>query len=84
MCQDGAHLGVIRRFFGTDKIRFGVTSVQFPGEVRYYDRFSHALREIIDARIWAGLHFRTADVQGKRLGEKVAHYMATHYFQPLT
>jgi len=84
MCQDGAHLGVLRRFFGTDKIRFGVTSVQFPGEVRYYDRFSHALREIIDARIWAGLHFRTADVQGKRLGEKVAHYMATHYFQPLT
>jgi hypothetical protein len=33
--------------------------------------------------VYAGLHFRTADVQGKILGRKVAHYMARHYFQPL-
>ena len=84
LCQDGSHLRVLQMFFGTDKIRFGVTSVLFPGEVRYYDRFSGALNEIIDARIWAGLHYRTADVQAQRLGAKVAHYMATHYFQPLT
>ena len=84
LCQDGSHLRVLQMFFGTDKIRFGVTSVLFPGEVRYYDRFSDALKEIIDARIWAGLHYRTADVQAQRLGAKVAHYMATHYFQPLT
>jgi hypothetical protein len=80
---DGATLEVLQMFFGTDKIRFGVTSSRFPGETRYYDRFSDALREIIDARIWAGLHFRTADIQGKILGRKVVHYMATHYFQPL-
>ena len=79
----GAHLEVLRRFFGTDKIRFGVTSSRFPGETRYFDRFSEALKEIIDARIWAGLHFRTADVQGKILVRKVVHYMAKHYFQPL-
>ena len=79
----GATLEVLQMFFGTDKIRFGVTSSRFPGETRYFDRFSDALKEIIDARIWAGLHFRTADVQGKILGRKVAHYMARHYFQPL-
>jgi hypothetical protein len=54
LCNDGAHLSVLQRFFGTDKVRFGVTSVHFPGEVRYYDRFSEPLKEIIDARIWAG------------------------------
>jgi hypothetical protein len=69
-------------FFG-DRTRFGVTSSRFPGETRYFDRFSEALKEIIEARIWAGLHFRTADVQGKILGRKVAHYMAKHYFQPV-
>jgi len=83
LCQDGSHLGVLQRFFGTDRIRFGVTSVQFPGEVRYYDRFSDALKEIIDARIWAGLHYRTADVQPLILGRRAAHYMAKHYFQPV-
>ncbi len=83
LCLDGSTLRVLHRFFGTDKIRFGVTSVRFPGETRYYDRFSDALKEIIDARIWAGLHFRTADMQAELLGMKVAHYMETHYFQPL-
>jgi hypothetical protein len=80
---DGAVIEVLQMFFGTDRIRFGVTSTRFPGETRYYDRFSDALRELIEARIWAGLHFRTADIQGKILGRKVADYMAKHYFQPL-
>jgi hypothetical protein len=30
-----------------------------------------------------GLHFRTADVQAKQLGENVAGYMAENYFQPV-
>jgi PAP2 superfamily len=83
LCFDGAALPVLQMFFGTDKIRFGVTSSRFPGETRYFDRFSDALKEIIDARIWAGLHYRTADIQAKILGRKVVHYMATHYFQPV-
>ena len=83
LCLDGASLGVLRMFFGTDKVRFGVTSTRFPGEIRSFDRFSDALDEIIEARIWAGLHYRTADVQARNLGRKVARYMAKHYFQPL-
>ena len=83
LCNDGAHLRVLKRFFGTDKIPFDLTSRGFPGETRHFDRFSRALREITSARVWAGLHFRTADVQAKILGRKVAHYMAKHYFQPL-
>jgi hypothetical protein len=83
LCQDGAHLRVLQMFFGTDKVRFGVTSSRFPGETRFFDRFSEPLKEIIDARVWAGLHFRTADVQAQSLGRKVVHYMAKHYFQPL-
>jgi hypothetical protein len=83
LCLDGASLGALRMFFGTDKVRFGVTSTRFPGEIRSFDRFSDALDEITEARIWAGLHYRTADVQARNLGRKVARYMAKHYFQPL-
>jgi hypothetical protein len=83
LCLDGAYLTVLKRYFGSDKIPFQVSSVQFPGEVRTFDRFSHALKEIIDARIWAGLHYRTADIQAQILGRKVAHYMEKHYFQLL-
>ena len=52
-------------------------------KTRSFDSFSQALAEIIDARIWAGLHFHTADVQGQVLGKNVADYMAAHYFQPV-
>ncbi len=82
LATDGAHLEVLQMFFG-DRTAFDVRSSRFPGEVRHFDRFSLALSEIIDARIWAGLHFRTADVQAHILGRKVVHYMAKHYFQPL-
>jgi hypothetical protein len=80
---DGAHLEVLQTFFGTDEIAFDVTSSRFDGETRHFERFSQPLQEIIEARIWAGLHYRTADVQARQLGEKVVAYMQQHYFQPL-
>ena len=83
MCLDGAHLRVLQMFFGTDTMHFDVTSSQFPGQPRSFDSFSAPLEEITDARVWAGLHFRTADVQGQHLGINVAEYMADHYFQPV-
>ena len=70
-------------FFGTDNASFGVTSSRFGGETRFFNHFSEPLAEITEARIWAGLHYRTADVQGRALGEHVADYMAQNYFQPV-
>jgi hypothetical protein len=83
LCQDGADLRVLQIFFATDQIGFDATSSRFPGETRHFERFSQALAEITEARIWAGLHFRTADLQAQILGRNVANYMANHYFQPL-
>jgi hypothetical protein len=74
-------------FFGTDKVAFSVVSGRSLNGVRIaprqFDRFSQALKEIIDARVWGGIHFRTADVQGAVIGKKVAHSLRKHYFQPL-
>jgi hypothetical protein len=73
---------VLRSFFGRDKISFSVTSSRF-AQPREFGRFSEPLKEIVEARIWAGLHFRTADVQGAELGKNVAEFMEDNYFQPL-
>jgi hypothetical protein len=81
-CVSGAVLHTLRGFFGTDKVAFDVHSGRFPDQPRHFARFSHALKEIIDARVWGGIHFRTADVQGAVLGKKVAHWLKKHYFQP--
>jgi hypothetical protein len=82
-CNSSAIVHTLQNFFGTDKIGFDIQSSRFPGYSRHFDRFSRALKEIIDARVWAGIHFRTADVQGAVLGKKVAHYLRKHYFQPV-
>jgi hypothetical protein len=84
-CISGATVYALKAFFGTDKVSFTAVSNKCspaPCPPRSFDRFSDALKEIIDARVWGGIHFRTADVQGAVLGKKVAHYLQTHYFQP--
>jgi hypothetical protein len=80
---DSAMLSALKTFFHTNKLTLEVTSSRFPGETRTFDKVQEPLKEIVEARIWAGLHFRTADVQSKKLGRQVARYMAQHYFQPL-
>jgi hypothetical protein len=82
MCLDGAHIGALQSFFGTDEMEFDVTSFVVPGG-SHFARFSEPLAEIEDARVWSGLHYRTADEQGRQLGENVADYMTDHYFQPV-
>jgi PAP2 superfamily len=81
-CISGAVVETLQDFFGTDKIAFGTFS-GFSNSSRSFERFSEAIKEIIDARVWAGIHFRTADVQGAVLGKKVARYLREHYFQPM-
>jgi hypothetical protein len=80
-CVSGAVLHTFRTFFGTNEVAFDVHSGRFPGQPRHFSRFTRALNEIIDARVWGGIHFRTADVQGAVIGKKVARYMRRHYFQ---
>jgi hypothetical protein len=82
-CVSGAVLKTFQKFFGTDEVAFDVHSGRFPGQPRHFDRFTGALKEIIDARVWGGIHFRTADVQGAMIGKKVARYLRWHYFQPV-
>jgi hypothetical protein len=85
-CISGATVHALQAFFGTDRVSFTAVSNKCspaPCPSRSFDRFSGALKEIIDARVWGGIHFRTADVQGAVLGKKVVHYMERHYFQPV-
>ena len=87
-CLDAAHVTVLRMFFGDDPVggSFQITSTFVnPGgpAVRTFDTFSQPLAELIEARIWAGLHYRSGDVEGQRLGRNVANYAAANYFQPV-
>ena len=77
----GSVVATLQRFFGTDKIAW--TDTNNAGLTRSYTSLSQALHEIVDARVWSGLHFRTADEQSVRIARQVAKWREHHYFQPL-
>jgi hypothetical protein len=79
-CYTSASMHAFQSFFGTDEMTFYVTSSRFPGEQRTFNRFSDVVKELIEARIWTGIHFRNADVQAANLGREVERYTHTHYF----
>ena len=68
-CLSGAVLQTMADFFGRDKVVFTVTSGRslsgVPIPARRFERFSQARTEIIDARVWGGIHFRSADRQAQ-------------------
>ena len=91
LCIDGAHLNVLKIAFGDvpEGGGYQITSTSallLPADarVRTFTSFSQALTEITEARIWAGLHFRTPGVQAELLGRNVAEYAAANFFQAAT
>ncbi len=76
----GAMGETLKDFFGGDKMAWSDTNVA--GLSRSYTHFSKAIDEIVDVRVWSGLHFRSADEQAARIGRQVSKYRERHYFQP--
>ena len=81
-CVAGAVAEVIRREVGEDvPITFNSTVAntiphQFAGP-------DGLVSEIINARVYGGMHFRNSVEHGVRLGRKVGAWVDEHYFQPL-
>jgi hypothetical protein len=51
-----------------------VTSPTDPGSTHIYDNWAQITREVINARVWEGIHFRFSDQAGTHLGRAVAGY----------
>jgi hypothetical protein len=49
-----------------------------PGFARQWTTFTQGVDEVIEARIYAGIHYRTSDEVGARVGRQVARFVANH------
>ena len=78
----GAAQAVLTSFFGGQLAVEG-TSEGLPGVVRSWPSFSAAADEANLARIWAGIHFRTAVVTGRASGDAIGLYVVEHVAQPV-
>ena len=57
-------------------------AVTISGITRQWDTFSAGVEEVIDARVYSGIHFRNTDEVGARMGRQVARFVSTHALRP--
>jgi hypothetical protein len=84
---------MLELFFGSDKpfdtpfriYALGGAVPLLPTDALYreYTKFSTITKEIIDARIYLGIHFRFADTEARSQGRRVANYAFKNILQPI-
>lgn len=79
-CVSGAAATILANEFGEGR-HFDMTSDLLLGVTRSFRSFTGALEEVKNARVFAGIHFRTACDDGATLGKQVAQYVLLHKFQ---
>lgn len=84
--EGGAAAGVLRSFFGTDRLRFAVCSDSLPDgacgsddpTLRRFRSVTRAAGENAVSRVYVGFHFRYATEVGTRHGLAIGTWAATH------
>jgi hypothetical protein len=77
---------ILNRLFGRKPgVTFTVTLTDAPSGLtitRKWHTFDEAVDEVIDARVFSGIHFRHSDEVGSRLGRQTARFVYTHALRP--
>jgi hypothetical protein len=70
---------VLAYVFGDDPgVSIVATSPTNAAYPRAWETFSEGVDEVIEARIYSGIHYRTADEVGARVGRQVANFVVHH------
>ena len=70
---------VIARFLQTQQIDFTIPSLTGLGD-RHYATPAELEYDVANARIWGGIHFRSAVVDGAKIAKKTANHVLAHNF----
>ena len=83
--NSGAATRMLELFFGTNEMSFIVrtTNTAAIQQTRTYGRFSDAAQDVVDARIYEGIHFRFADEDARKQGRHVAQWVFGYFLKPL-
>ena len=75
----------VAAYFGTNKVSWTLTTTAPQAVVtsRTYKDVNSLMREVDNARIWAGLHWRHSMRTGSQVGRKVAQHVTRNYFLPV-
>lgn len=78
-----AAAAVLAAFFGSNHHRFTTQSDGAPGVTRRFEKFSRAAAEAGISRIYGGIHFQSANLEGQATGKAIGEYVAANFLRPL-
>jgi hypothetical protein len=81
-CVSAAAARILSASFG-ENAPITVTTNGMPGVARYFSSFTAALDEVKNARVFGGIHFRTACNDGQTLGNAVSDFILSHALLPV-
>ncbi|MGQ0632126.1 MAG: vanadium-dependent haloperoxidase [Sporichthyaceae bacterium] len=79
----------VAAFFGTREVAWTLATnkaavPQLVAPERTYPNLDALMKDVTDARVWAGLHYRNSMHEGATLGRQVANHVLAGYFRPVT
>lgn len=85
-CLTSADAEVAAKLLDTHRIEIDIAGATNGGTTlttsRHYATVEMLDREIVNARVWAGLHYRDSGETGVKLGRNVAHWTLDRFFRP--
>ena len=77
-----AFTGGLTELFHSNHLKITLISTAVPGASRFYATGSALRGDVVNARVWLGIHFRTADVVSRDLGLRLTDWALDRYFKP--
>ena len=72
----------LEEFFGTKRVDVTLTSTSSPAmPSHHFTNTRDIVKDVINGRIYGGMHYRTSGEDGAAIGRSVARYIARHYFR---
>ena len=81
--SQGSAASVLEAFFGDAVPTFTMTSTTAPGVTRKFSKLSDYVTEVVNARVYDGVHYRTSGEVGAAMGKKNGQYAVQNYFKPI-
>jgi hypothetical protein len=76
---------MLQLFFASDVLSFQMTTTNALAlqKTRAFTHLSQAEQEVVDARVYSGIHYRNSDTSAREQGRRVAKWVFKHYFRPV-
>ena len=81
--SESSSASVLRAFFGDAVPAVKMTTPTAPGVTRSFSRLSDIVTEVINARIYDGVHYRTSGEVGAEMGRKIGEYVMQNFLKPV-